>query len=190
MAMMIFYFFALLSAFSAVMVVLAKSPVRAVLFLIFTFFNTAVMWLLLKSEFLAIILILVYVGAVMVLFLFVVMMLEAAHQGNLVRYWPLSLVVLLGSLLLLVKGITSYEWAVLPGVEYQSHVKALGMLLYRDYLLAFEVAGVILLVAMIAAIGLTFRGSRSKKQQVSAQVSVKKQDRLTILNMPAEKGTS
>ncbi|MFI4937294.1 MAG: NADH-quinone oxidoreductase subunit J [Candidatus Berkiellales bacterium] len=192
-----FYSFAILAVLSAMMVITSKNSVRAVLFLVFAFFCTAGVWMILESEFLAIVLVLVYVGAVMVLFLFVVMMLDLEAPkmtGPFVRYWPLG--ILVTGVLLTILGLTvgqqHFGLEVIPaptpkGVDY-SHVKVLGTLLYTDYLFPFEVAGVILLVAMIAAIGLTFRGPRTPKgQKVDQQVAVRKTDRLRIVSMPSEK---
>lgn len=193
---LIFYFFSATAVLSALGVVLSKNAVRSVLFLVFTFFCMAVNWMLLEAEFLAIALVLVYVGAVMVLFLFVVMMLdiEVPKMQYFVKRWPLSLAI--GAIFIglmayvLNQHIFSSEVVVAPPprpVDF-SHVKALGQLLYSDYLIPFEVAGVVLLVAMVAAIGLTFRGPQmTKTQKNEQQIMVKKKDRLTVLKMQAEK---
>lgn len=194
----IFYVFSTFAILSASMVVISKNSVRAVLFLIFTFFCMAGLWMLLQSEFLAIVLVLVYVGAVMVLFLFVVMMLDLEApqlQGPFVFYWPLGLIVAGAMLILMVMAVGRQHFGLdiiaappaLPS-DY-SHVKVLGRLLYSNFLLPFEIAGVLLLVAMIAAIGLTFRGPKgAKSQNVSKQTQVTKQDRLRIISMPSETG--
>lgn len=193
---LIFYFFASLAIASAAMVVISKNSVRAVLFLIFSFFCMAGLWMLLQSEFLAIVLVLVYVGAVMVLFLFVVMMLDIEApqlQGPFVFYWPLGLIVagLLFAMMYVAIGPHHFGLDMVPKPpllpENYSNVKELGTLLYANYLLPFELAGVVLLVAMIAAIGLTFRGARgTKTQKVAQQVAVTKRERLTIVSMPSE----
>lgn len=194
----VFYAFSIFAIVSAAMVVISKNSVRAVLFLIFSFFCMAGLWMLLQSEFLAIVLVLVYVGAVMVLFLFVVMMLDIEapqRQGPFVFYWPLGLIVAGCMLTLMVMAVGRHHFGLdiiaappaLPA-DY-SHVKVLGKLLYSDFLLPFEIAGVILLVAMIAAIGLTFRGAKNaKSQNMSKQSLVTKRDRLRIISMPFETG--
>lgn len=193
---LIFYFFSLLAVIGGIAVVSAKNPVRAVLFLVFTFFCMAALWMLLESEFLAIVLVLVYVGAVMVLFLFVVMMLDIEApklREPFVRFWPLGMIVA-GFMLAMMawevgKPFFNAQSTVLARPENYSHVKVLANLLYTQYLLPFEVAGIILLVAMIAAIGLAFRGPRSVKSQTpSQQAQVRKSDRLQIISMPAETG--
>lgn len=195
---LIFYFFSALAVGSASMVVVSKNSVHSVLYLIFSFFCMAGLWMLMQSEFLAIILVLVYVGAVMVLFLFVVMMLDLEApqlQGSFVRYWPFAIITagLMFGMILLVVGPTHFGLDKVPvppalPADY-SQVKALGHLLYKDFLLPFEVAGVILLVAMVAAIGLTFRGARDAlSQKPGKQAMVRKQDRLRIISMAAEMG--
>lgn len=193
---MVFYFFSFIAIVSAISVVIAKNPVRAALFLVLTFFAMAVNWMLMEAEFLAIALVLVYVGAVMVLFLFVVMMIDI-ETPNLfspfVKYWPISLAISCVLIVMMGLAVTQYSFSpeAMPApaaklADY-SHVKALGHLLYSDFLLPFEIAGVILLVAMIAAIGLTFRGSQSSRfQKVNQQVMVKKEDRLEIVKMKAD----
>lgn len=198
MDVLIFYFFSILAIASAGMVVLSKNTVRSVLYLIFSFFCMAGLWMLMQSEFLAIILVLVYVGAVMVLFLFVVMMLDLEApqlQGSFVRYWPFAVITagLMFGMTLLVVGPKHFGLDKVPAPPLlapdYSQVKALGRLLYQDFLLPFEVAGVILLVAMVAAISLTFRGTQDAlSQKPGRQVMVRKQDRLRIIAMPAETG--
>lgn len=189
----LFYFFSALTIGSALMVILSKNPVRAVLFLVLTFFAMGSIWILLEAEFLAITLVLVYVGAVMVLFLFVVMMLDidiAALRSSFMRYLPIGIIV---SALVMVSLITAIfrehfdnHLLVKPHPANYNDVKQLGELLYTQYLYPFEIAGVILLVAIIAAISLTFRGHRgSRVQDPSKQIAVQKKDRLRIV-----KGTS
>lgn len=195
---LVFYAFSFLAIVGGLMVITSKNPVRAVLFLVFTFFCTAGIWMLLQAEFLSIILVLVYVGAVMVLFLFVVMMLDIEApklKSPFVKSWPLGLAVAAIMLYMMLHvigkshfGLEQYAQPAALSADY-SQVKVLGNLLYSDYLLPFEIAGVILLVGMIAAIGLTFRGSRtSKSQQPGLQVQVRKADRLRIIKMAPEKG--
>ena len=194
---LVFYAFSFLAIVSSCMVIVSKHPVMAVLNLVFCFFCMAGLWMMLESELLAIVLILVYVGAVMVLFLFVVMMLdvEMPDRKAFVRFWPIGLIIAGVTLTLLVLAVGKQHFgleliaAPAPKPADYSQVKILGTLLYTDYILPFEVAGVILLVAMIAAIGLTFRGARSTKaQKPNQQVQVTKSDRLKIVKMPSEKG--
>ncbi|MFV0680591.1 NADH-quinone oxidoreductase subunit J [Ottowia sp.] len=195
-------FFYLLSAvmlFAAFRVVTARNPVHAVLFLMLTFSQAAGIWLLLKAEFLAITLVLVYLGAVMVLFLFVVMMLDI-HIDNLRqgfwRHFPLALGI--GGLISLEMAVVLFRGfklgdapataEVMAGAAEQavqySNTKELGMLLYSQYLYPVEIAAVILLVAMITAIALTLRGRKdSKKIDPSKQVHVRARDRVAVLKV-------
>ena len=191
-----FYGFSALSLFAAIMVVSSKHSVRAVLFLVLTFVSMAANWILLESEFLGIALILVYVGAVMVLFLFVVMMLDFEGiniKTGFTRYVPVGLLVggVVTGALLTVVNMHRFSPAAMPApaeraADY-SNVQALGETLFTEYLLPFELAGVMLLVAIIAAIALTFRGaSNSKKQSPDKQVRVRKADRLKIVSVKSE----
>lgn len=193
----IFYGCSVLLIASALLVISSKNSVRAVMFLILTFFYAAVLWMLLEAEFLAILLILVYVGAVMVLFLFVVMMLDidfAELKQGFTRYLPIGLVVSAALLYALFRLLGSDAFgpesfpipAPLPADH--SSVTELGMLLYTKYFYPFEIAAMILLVAMVAAISLAFRGKRkgTKTQNVDQQVKVKKADRLRIVKMASE----
>ena len=197
MESILFYLFATVLVVSAAMVVTIRNPVKAALFLVLSFFSAACIWMTLEAEFLSIALVLVYVGAVMVLFLFVVMMLdidvESMREGF-TRNLPVGA---------LVAGVMVVEFAVvmmsdrfdsqsLPrpaghGPDY-SNTKELGLVLYTDYVFAFEVAGLILLVAIVAAIVLTMRRRpNTRYQSPSEQVKVNKSDRLRIVSMPAEK---
>lgn len=190
----VFYIFSFLAILAALWMVIAKNPVRAVLAMVFTFISMAAVWMLMESEFLAISLILVYVGAVMVLFLFVVMMLEVnipTYRENFVAYFPIGVLVagmFLGTILL---ALNSANLSAIPlpapqAADY-SNVKALGQLLFTHYLLPFELAGAVLLVAIIAAISLTFRPSRrDKKQNIDEQVRTTKSSRLRIVKMGSE----
>jgi len=191
----IFYVFAVSTVISACAVVTVRNPVHAALFLVLTFFTSAVIWMSLEAEFLAITLVLVYVGAVMVLFLFVVMMLDiniARMREGFVRYLPIGLAVAAIMLMLMLIVVTSDVFQmdvgsepVPKGADY-SNTKALGALLYTDYVLAFEIAAVILLVAIVAAISLTMRKrSKTKYQSPSAQIAVRKADRLRVVKMPS-----
>jgi NADH-quinone oxidoreductase subunit J len=191
----IFYVFAVATVISACAVVTVRNPVHAALFLVLTFFTSAVIWLSLEAEFLAISLVLVYVGAVMVLFIFVVMMLDiniARMREGFVRYLPLGLAVAAIMLLMMLSVVTSDVFVMelgsepLPKTADFSNTKALGAVLYTDYVLAFEIAAVILLVAIIAAISLTMRKrAKTKYQSPSAQMKVRKGDRLRIVKMPS-----
>jgi NADH-quinone oxidoreductase subunit J len=194
----VFYFFAALLVLSASMVVIARNPVHSALFLVLAFFCSAAIWLILQAEFLAIVLILVYVGAVMVLFLFVVMMLDiniTPLREGFARYLPIGLVVAVLMVIamgLVIKSVyleTENESSglVQQAVDYNNSVE-LGKVLFTEYLYPFEIAGAILLVAIIAAISLTLRKGRSKKSQnPTEQVSVKRADRIRMVKMDAEK---
>ena len=191
----IFYIFAISTVTTATAVVTVKNPVHAALFLVLTFFTSAIIWLTLEAEFLAITLVLVYVGAVMVLFVFVVMMLDiniARLREGFVRYLPLGLAVAVIMLLLMLSVVTSDIFVLESGSEPvpkpadYSNTKALGGVLYTEYVFAFEIAAVILLVAIIAAIALTMRKRTQTKYQVpSDQIKVRKADRLRVVDMPS-----
>jgi NADH-quinone oxidoreductase subunit J len=183
---------------SAIGVITARNPVHAALFLVFSFVNSAVLWMLLEAEFLAIVLVLVYVGAVMVLFLFVVMMLDinvAQMREGFTRYAPLGILIALivvaeiGSVVYVKSLGTEMTPVASVGVEPgYSNTQALGELLYTKYLYPFELAAVILLLAIVAAIVLTMRHRTGLKQQdVGAQVSVRAKDRIRVVKMEAEK---
>jgi NADH-quinone oxidoreductase subunit J len=191
----IFYVFAVATVTSACAVVTVRNPVHAALFLVLTFFTSAVIWMTLEAEFLAISLVLVYVGAVMVLFIFVVMMLDiniARMREGFVRYLPLGLAVAAIMLMMMLSVVTSDVFVMEVGSEPAaraadySNTKALGAVLYTEYVFAFEIAAVILLVAIIAAISLTMRKRpKTKYQSPSAQMKVRKGDRLRIVKMPS-----
>lgn len=193
----LFYVFATILVGAALGVVFAKNPVHAALFLVLAFFESAALWLLLEAEFLGIVLVLVYVGAVMVLFLFVIMMLDIDIKQlrvGLTRYAPLGAVVAA----VMIGEIYYVVWARHMGLELAlqappvstgiSNTHALGELLYTDYMLPFQLAAVVLLIAIVAAIALTMRHRPGhKKQDVSAQVAVRREDRLRIIKVEAEK---
>src|SRR3954454_17563567 len=197
---LLFYAFAALLIIAAVGVITARNPVHCALFLVWAFFNSACIWLLLEAEFLAIVLMLVYVGAVMVLFLFVVMMLDvnvAALREGFTRYAPLGLLVAalvvieIGSVVWL-KGLggAAPEAAASVAVAGYSNTRALGELLYTKYLYPFELAAVLLLVAIVAAITLTMRHRVGlKAQDIAGQVAVNARDRVRIVKMDPEKQT-
>lgn len=178
------------SCLSAVGVISARNPVKSVLFLVLSFVSTAGIWLLLQAEFLALVLVVVYVGAVMVLFLFVVMMIQtdrAESEKSWVRYWPLVLILSVLFLALLAAFLFSMKvGAPVPDFNPdESSVLQIGLALYSQYLYPFELAAVILLVAMLAAIFLTFRPhpKNEKMQKIAEQVSVKPSDRLRLIEL-------
>ncbi len=190
----IFYLFAAVAVVSALFVITARNPVRSVLSLVVTFFAMAGVWMILNAEFLSLILLLVYVGAVMTLFLFVVMMLNIDREqkvGGFVKYLPfgLLLVVLLMIVMLKAVGNTAFGAIAIPAgaaADY-SNISALGDVLYTEYAYPFEISGVILLAAIIAAITLTFRGPvRRKVQNPSAQIAVRREDSVRLVKMPSE----
>jgi NADH-quinone oxidoreductase subunit J len=191
--MALFYLFAAILVFAALRVVTARNPVHAALWLVLAFFTAAAHWLMLRAEFLAIALVLVYVGAVMVLFLFVVMMLDVNFDSlrkNFRSYIPVGatvgLLVLIEMALVVVGSSVGSD--VQPPAPTGSNTSALGRLIYVDYVYPFEIAAVILLVAIIAAIALTHRKRRdSKYQKPGDQVKVRPRDRLRVLSMPSEK---
>lgn len=187
----IFYIFASTAIIAAVSVITVRNPVHAALFLVLTFFVNAVIWMTLEAEFLAITLVLVYVGAVMVLFLFVVMMLDiniARLREGFSRVLPLGIAVA-GAMLVLMWGlVTSDVFSLLqepaPKAVDHSNTKALGAVLYTDYVFAFEIAAAVLLVAIIAAISLTMRKRpETRYQNPSDQIRVRRQDRIRIVKM-------
>jgi NADH-quinone oxidoreductase subunit J len=170
-----FYMFAVITVLSGLMVTLSRNPVHSVLWLILAFLSTSGLFVLLGAEFVAMLLVIVYVGAVAVLFLFVVMMLDidfAALKGEMARAMPLGL--LIGVVLLMQVSIGVGVWTVADGAEGLrqavapseiENTRALGMLLYDKYFLLFQLAGLILLVAMIGAILLTLRHRKDVKRQ-------------------------
>jgi NADH-quinone oxidoreductase subunit J len=194
MEQLVFYFFAILLVFAAGMVITVKNPVHAALFLVLAFFSSAAIWLLLEAEFLAIALVLVYVGAVMVLFLFVVMMLDvnlAELRAGFTKYLPLGGLVALLMMVAMswVVGSRYFNREVSPHPADYSNTRELGKVLYTDYIYPFEIAAIILLVAIVAAIALTMRERRPllKTQKPESQVAVQRQDRIRLVKMAAEK---
>ena len=193
--LILFYVFGALLLGASALVVTVRNPVHAVLFLVFAFFTAAAIWLLLYAEFLAITLVLVYVGAVMVLFLFVVMMLDLNIDILRQGFWrnaPLAAMVgflmALEMAALLMRGSRGAPAAATPAPpEGFSNTKALGSVLYTDYVFPFELASVVLLVAIIAAIALTLRKRKETKyQDPGTQLSVKASDRLRIVKNMGE----
>lgn len=193
----IFFAFAAIVVFAALMVITARNPVHSVLFLVLAFVGSSVLWMLMQAEFLSLVLIFVYVGAVMTLFLFVVMMINidlAVMREKFVRFLPVAMIVTLAFVIMLLWVLNPRHFSIahtLP-VHYAatySNVRVMGMALYTDYVLPFELAAVILLVAIIAAISLAFHGRKpnTKVQDIAAQHAVSKRDRLKIISIEAEK---
>ena len=187
----LFYLFSLVLIFSALAVILVPNPVQAVLLLITSFVSSSVLWLLLDAEFLALILIVVYVGAVMTLFLFIVMMLNPRLENlrpGFVRYAPFALLLIVSLvfvMFLFMDPLHLHLETLHPMTETSSsNTVQLGLVLYTQYLVPFELAGVILLVSIIAAIALAFRKKRSaKSQQVSEQIQTSKSSRLRVIHL-------
>jgi NADH-quinone oxidoreductase subunit J len=193
-----FYLFAVVAVASGVMVVSARNPVHSVLFLILAFFNSAGLFVLLGAEFLAMILVIVYVGAVAVLFLFVVMMLDidfAELRSGFMRYLPIG--ALIGLILLGEFGFIFFNWIIAPGVAgfeaaplpanapALTNTRALGDLLYTRYIFAFQAAGLILLVAMIGAIVLTLRQRVGvRRQRIPEQLARRRAETIAIVKVP------
>lgn len=191
----LFYIFAAIILFSGLKVVTAKHPVHAALWLVLTFWTSACTWVLMQAEFLGIVLVSVYVGAVMVLFLFVVMMLNVDIEAMRAGFWrhlPVSLVVGLLMAVVLILVLVSPETKLsaigeLPAkpADYSS-VKALGQVLYTDYLLPFELAAVLLVLGMVAAIALVQRHTNRPKYIAPAdQIAVNPKDRMRLVKMQA-----
>ncbi len=192
----IFYIFAAVAFCSAVLVITVKNPVRSVLSLVVTFFAMSGIWMILRAEFLSLILLLVYVGAVMTLFLFVVMMLNIDKEdkrSGFVRYLPFGIMVvlLITGISIVAVGPAYFGLAEMPQpaplpADY-NNTQQLGSVLYTVYAYPFEIAGVLLLAAIIAAITLAYRGPhRRKVQNPGAQVAVRPENRLRIIKMPSE----
>jgi NADH-quinone oxidoreductase subunit J len=193
----VFYFLSAILVVASLRVITARNPVHAALFLVLAFFTAGGVWMLLEAEFLAITLVLVYVGAVMVLFLFVVMMLDINLERMRQGFWS--------NLIpgLVVGGMMLAEMVLVLGAKYfnienmpnppgaaagYSNTKELGRLIYTDYAYPFELAAVVLLVAIIAAIALTMRKRKDTKWvDPAAQVAVKRNDRIRIVSMPVDK---
>jgi NADH-quinone oxidoreductase subunit J len=192
----VFYTLAAILLYAGLRVITTRNPVYAALYLVLAFFTAAGIWLLLEAEFLAIVLVLVYVGAVMVLFLFVVMMLDINLDRLREGFWsalPVALPVggLMAVEMVMIVGVRNFgvDKVAAPAArpaDY-SNTAELGRVLYTDYLLPFELASVVLLVAIIAAIALTLRDRKdSKSMDPAKQVLVKKADRIRIVKMQAE----
>ena len=197
-----FYVFAALAVASGVMVVSSRNPVHSVLFLILAFFNAAGLFVLIGAEFLAMILVIVYVGAVAVLFLFVVMMLDIDFvqlRSGFVRYLPIG--ALVGFILLAELVLVIGSWVVAPAVPSVTatsaaggvaltNTRALGNILYTRYLFAFQAAGLILLVAMVGAIVLTLRHRADvRRQSIAAQIARTRAQTVEVVKVPVGGGT-
>lgn len=193
----VFYLFSAFMVISALMVITVHNPVRAAFFLVLTFFSAAAVWLLLEAEFLAVILIIVYVGAVMVLFLFVVMMLDvnvAELKRGFVKNLPLAIVVALAmfaAIYFVVSGehfsVEKFAAPARHAADY-SNISELGQVLYTEYVYSFEIAAVILLVGIVAAISLTLRRRpNTRHQKIEDQVAVKSEDRLRVVKVESHK---
>jgi len=197
LGLIFFYTFALVVIGAAVGVITARNPVYSALFLVLAFVTSAFLWMLLEAEFLAVVLVLVYVGAVMVLFLFVVMMLDVdADQikEGFTRYAPIGVLIAI----VMATELVIVFWARTTGLPIlhnppphgpgYSNTKELGAVLYTEHVYAFELAAFILLLAIIAAIVLTMRRRPGLKvQNISAQVGVRREDRVRLVKMEAEK---
>lgn len=198
-ATLTFYLFAFVLILSALLVITAKNPVHSVLFLILAFFNAAGLFVLLGAEFVAFILAIVYVGAVAVLFLFVVMMLDISFadlRRDSMQYIPLGLVI--GAVLMVEMAVMMFAWQsaetvsaniAAPQPDGISNTHALGQVLYTHYVLPFQVSGLVLLVAMIGAIVLTLRVRGGvHRQKISDQVSIRREDVVTIQKVQTGQG--
>ncbi len=191
---LVFYVFSAVLILASLMVVVSRNTMKSALFLVLAFFASAVLWIMLEAEFLGLVLIFVYVGAVMTLFLFVVMMLnldtEPQKQG-MVRYLPFGAIIVAMIVGIMIYAIAPNHFGLLAPAHHgagYSNIKALGHVLYTDYVFPFEVAAVVLLVAMVSAISLTHHGKPKRKtQDVPGQVAVQPEDRLRVVDMPAQK---
>lgn len=193
--LIVFYCFSAILLGSALMVIISKSPVRGALFLVLSFFASSVLWMLIEAEFLALALIFVYVGAVMTLFLFVVMMLnldQLPSREGFVRYLPFGVIVMAIFLSMLIYAINPAHFSAAGQAIASNHpadfsnVKALGEVLYTQYFYPFELAAALLLIAIVSAITLAYRGRQnSKSQRVPKQLQTTKADRLRIVDIKA-----
>jgi len=186
-----FYIFSCIAIFSAILVVLSRNTIKSVLFLILSFISTACLWLLLEAEFLAVTLILVYVGAVIVLFLFVVMMIDQESEIKKIgisKYSPIIMFTSLLMLIFLISAMSPYDYGgdlVIPEIKGSgNNVKILGTLLYSKHLFVFEIAGLLLLVGLVAAIAISFRGKQNRaSQSVSKQVNISSSKRFKLVKL-------
>ena len=195
MTLALFYVFAAVLIFAAFRVITAKNPVHAVLYLVLAFFNSAVLWMLIKAEFLAVSLIVIYVGAVMVLFLFVVMMLDINFEALRKSFWKflpvagtVAIIMLIEMVMILTHRAAQIDESRLLEPSFNTaSAETLGMLIYTQYFLPFQLSAVLLLVGMVAAIALTLRKRKNTKYiNPGEQVRVKREDRLRIVKMASE----
>lgn len=195
---LIFYVFAFITLFGAILVITSDNPVRAVLSKVLTFIAAAGVWMTLQAEYLSLLLVVVYVGAVMVMFLFVVMMLDIdveAKKASFVKYWWLVLLVVIIFASILVWLVMTHFHSdsrfisLSVAAPDQNDIRSLGILMYTKYLYPFELAAYVLLAAMVAAIALVYRGKRKNNKTMTAdrQISVNPSDRLTMLNITSVK---
>jgi NADH-quinone oxidoreductase subunit J len=190
----LFYAFSAILIFAATRVITDRNPVHAALFLVLSFFSAAAIWMLLKAEFLAIVLVLVYVGAVMVLFLFVVMMLDINIDKMREGFWnyfpfaaTIGVVIVLEMAAVLFRGFLMIDAQVPAASANIGNTRELGKLIYTQYVYAFEIAAVVLLVAIVAAVALTLRRRKDSKYfDPAAAVKVKRSDRIRIVSMKSE----
>jgi NADH-quinone oxidoreductase subunit J len=193
----LFLIFSVILVFAAIRVITDRNPVHAALFLVLSFFSAAAIWMLLKAEFLAIVLVLVYVGAVMVLFLFVVMMLDIDIDKMREGFWkslwvaiPVGLVIVFEMSAVMLRGFLRPDVPAANAAAAGANIgntKELGKLIYTQYVYAFEIAAVVLLVAIVAAVALTLRRRKDSKHFDPAEaVKVRSSDRLRIVKMKAE----
>jgi NADH-quinone oxidoreductase subunit J len=189
----LFYFFATIQVLAAVRVITVSNPVYAALFLVLTFVSGSALWLLLEAEFLGIVLVLVYVGAVMVLFLFVVMMLDiniAELRAGFTGYLPVGLLVAVAMVVMMGLVLTQQIFqqdAPASAPLSENNTEVLGAVLYTDYVYSFELAAVILLLAIVAAITLTMRRRPgTKHQNIAKQVRVRREDRVRLVDLKSE----
>jgi NADH-quinone oxidoreductase subunit J len=194
---LVFYTFSAMAIGSATMVVASKNPVHGALSLVMTFVSMAGIWVILHAEFLALILVLVYVGAVMTLFLFVVMMLSVnmvSMREGFTKYLVVGvlLVALIVGLIVMVIGPAHYSLVHMPipqqfPADY-SNIEDLGLVIYTQYAYPFEIAAVLLLTSIVAAIALTHgKGKKSKRQNVASQIAIQRDQRVRLVSMPSEK---
>ena len=192
----LFYVFSTILVLAGFRVVTARKPVHAALYLVLAFFNAAALWMLLQAEFLAIVLVLVYVGAVMVLFLFVVMMLDINLDKMRQGFWSnfpmaalVGVVIVLEMSMVLLRGFWVPVLGTIPGkAELGGNTKSLGILLFTQYTYAFEVASAVLLLGIVAAVALTLRKRKETKHfDPALAVRVQSKDRVRIVKMQAEK---
>ena len=190
----VFIAFSIMLIFAAVMVVCSKNSVTSALYLVYAFFNSAVLWMLMEAEFLSLVLIFVYVGAVMTLFLFVVMMLnidaEVLRKGAM-KFLPIGILIVALIVGMVIYVVMPEHFASLVPVKQAadySNMQSLGMVLYTHYLYPFELAAILLLAAIIGAISLTHAGKPKRKvQDITKQLEADKSSRLRIIKMPSEK---